>query len=214
MPRARQLHDHYFHQAKRDGYVARSAYKLLEINEKKALIRRGDRVLDLGCAPGSWLQVLSRLVGPSGRVVGIDLQRVEHPMPPNVTTLVGDLTATDPAALTAPAGGRFAAVVSDMAPNTTGAGDDFRSVRLCREILARLPGLVAPGGHLAMKVFEGAQLQDLIAETRALFAESKGFKPRASREVSRETYIIAKGYRGPTGDPPAADDAPAGAPAP
>ncbi|MEZ6317974.1 MAG: RlmE family RNA methyltransferase [Phycisphaerales bacterium] len=197
MPRPRQLHDRYFKQAKREGYVARSAYKLLEINEKKALIRKGDRVLDLGCAPGSWLQAAAELVGPTGIVVGIDLKPVDHPMPDHVHTLVGDLTETDPALLTAPAAGRFNAVLSDMAPNTTGAGDDFRSVRLCRAILERLPGLIAPGGHLAMKVFEGAELQDLVAETRAMFADARAFKPKASRDVSRETYVVAKGYRGP-----------------
>jgi len=207
VPRPRQLHDRYFKQAKREGYVARSAYKLLEINEKKSLVRRGDRVLDLGCAPGSWLQAAADLVGPRGVVVGIDLKPVDHPMPANVRTLVGDLTETDPASLTDPAGGRFHAVLSDMAPNTTGAGDDFRSVRLCRAILERLPGLIAPGGHLAMKVFEGAELQDLVAETRAVFTEARAFKPRASRDVSRETYVVAKGYRGPIADapPPAAD---------
>lgn len=196
MPRPRQLHDRYFKQAKREGYVARSAYKLLEINDKKALIRKGDRVLDLGCAPGSWLQAAAELVGPRGIVVGIDLTPVEHPMPDHVRTLVGDLTETDPALLTAPAAGRFNVVLSDMAPNTTGAGDDFRSVRLCRAILERLPGLIAPGGHLAMKVFEGAELQDLVAETRAMFADARAFKPKASRDVSRETYVVAKEYRG------------------
>lgn len=197
MPRPRQLHDRYFKQAKRDGYLARSAYKLLEINEKKSLVRKGDRVLDLGCAPGSWLQAAAQLVGPKGTVIGIDLKPVDHPMPDHVSTIVADLTETDPAALTALARGRFAVVLSDMAPNTTGAGDDFRSVRLCREILARLPGLIAPGGHLAMKVFEGTELQDLVAETRALFADARAFKPKASRDVSRETYVVAKGYRGP-----------------
>lgn len=198
MPRARKLHDAYFNQAKREGYLARSAYKLLEINERKGLLRRGDRVLDLGCAPGSWLQVAAELVGERGRVVGIDLLAVNHPMGPCVTHVVGDFTTADPASLTDLAGGRFDVVLSDMAPNTTGAGDDFRSVRLCRAILERLPELIAPGGHLAMKVFEGAETQELIAETRALFAEARAFKPKASREISRETYVVAKRYRGPT----------------
>ncbi len=200
MPRQRKLHDGYFKQAKREGYVARSAYKLLEINEKKKLVRKGDWVLDLGCAPGSWLQAAADLVGPRGRVVGIDLKPVEHPMPESVRTLVGDLTETDPAVLTEFVGGRYNAVLSDMAPNTVGVGDDFRSVRLCREILERLPGLIEPGGHLAMKVFEGAELQDLVRETRALFDEARAFKPDACRDVSRETYVVAKGYTGPTAE--------------
>ncbi|GJM18772.1 MAG: ribosomal RNA large subunit methyltransferase E [Phycisphaeraceae bacterium] len=211
MPRVRKLHDGYFHQAKREGYVARSAYKLLEINEKKKLVRKGDWVLDLGCAPGSWLQAAAELVGPKGRVVGIDLKPVDHPMPENVRTLVGDLTTTDPSLLTDTVCGRFKVVISDMAPNTTGAGDDFRSVRLCRAILERLPGLIAPKGNLTMKVFEGAEMPELVAETRALFTEAGQFKPRASREVSRETYVFAKGYRGPVTMPESADPAEPGA---
>ncbi len=207
MPRQRKLHDGYFKQAKRDGYVARSAYKLLEINEKKKLVKRGDRVVDLGCAPGSWLQAASDLVGPNGLVVGIDLKRVDHPMPDNVRTVVGDLTESDPAELTELGDGRFRVVLSDMAPNTVGVGDDFRSVRLCREILERLPGMIAPGGHLAMKVFEGSELQDLIRETRALFGEAKAFKPQACRDVSRETYVVAKGYTGPVAETDAGRDA-------
>ncbi len=196
----RVLHDQYFKKAKAEGYLARSAYKLAEIQERKRLIRSGGRVLDLGCAPGAWLQVAGEIVGPKGRIVGIDLSATEHEFGANVATIVGDIYKADARALLE-AGGmmgeeRFDVVLSDMAPNTTGAGDDFLSVRLCRRVLELLPSLLRRGGNLAMKVFEGEEYPALLRETAALFAEAKGFKPKASREVSREMYIVGMGYRG------------------
>ena len=151
----RTLHDEYFRRAKADGYAARSAYKLIQIQESKRLMKRGDRVLDLGCAPGAWLQVAARVVGTSGSVVGLDLKPVSVSAGPNVVALVGDAFEIEPSALTEPAGGAFDCVVSDMAPNTTGHGDSERSVELCRRVLELLPGLLKPTGSLAMKVFEG-----------------------------------------------------------
>ncbi|MEX2217230.1 MAG: RlmE family RNA methyltransferase [Phycisphaerales bacterium] len=196
MPR-RQLHDAYFKRAKEEGYRARSAYKLKEIDERKRLLRPGARILDLGCAPGAWLQVAAEAVGPRGVVVGIDLQPVEGGLPAQVRTILGDITTTDAATLTGLAGGLFDVVLSDMAPSTSGHGDHFLSVRLCRRVLELLPGLLRPGGHLAMKVFEGEEYPALLRESQALFREAKGFKPRASREVSPEMYIVGTGYRPP-----------------
>jgi 23S rRNA (uridine2552-2'-O)-methyltransferase len=198
MAAPRKLHDRYFKQAKADGYLARSAYKLQEILERRHLIRVGDRVLDLGCAPGSWLQVASENVGPRGIVLGIDLQDIRTEIAPNVRTIRGDIFETDPAVFLELAGGPFDCVISDMAPNTSGHGDDFLSVRLCRRVLDILPGLLRPGGNLTMKVFEGSEFQHLVRETQQLFSEARSFKPKASRDVSRETYIIALGYRAPT----------------
>ena len=197
----RTLHDQYFKKAKAEGYVARSAYKLQEINDRKRLFGPGARVLDLGCAPGAWIQIASEIVGPRGRIVGIDLKDCRAAFGPNVTTLIGDIYKTDPAALTGPAGGLFDAVLSDMAPDTTGHGDHFLSVRLCRRVLDLLPALLRPGGNLAMKAFEGEEYPHLLRETAAVFDNVKGFKPKASREVSVEMYIVAHGYRSPTSDP-------------
>lgn len=194
----RELHDRYFRQAKRDGYAARSAYKLQQIQDRKKIIRPGDRVLDLGCAPGSWLQVAAELVGPRGLVVGIDLKPSEH-APPGVRAIVGDIFRTGPEDLLPPTGERFDCVVSDMAPSTSGAGDHFPSVELCRRVLEILPALLRPGGNLAMKVFEGEQYPALLRETARVFREAKGFKPDASRSMSREMYIVALGYRPPAG---------------
>lgn len=215
MAQRRELHDPYFKKAKAEGYLARSAYKLLEINERRPVLRAADRVLDLGCAPGSWLQVASQLVGPKGVVVGVDLQEVRHRFEPNVRTFVGDVYTAPPAVLLGELGGeeeRFDSVLSDMAPNTSGSGDDFMSVRLCRRVLELLPPLLrvgraeggrgrgtAAGGNCVMKVLEGEGYMDLLREVQGQFESARGFKPKASREVSREMYIIAHGYLGGRG---------------
>jgi len=190
----RVLHDEYFLKAKAEGYLARSAYKLQQINEAKRLIRTGDRVLDLGCAPGAWLQVASELVGPRGVVVGIDLQACRHPFAPTVQHMVGDVYEVDPDTLTGMAGGLFDVVLSDMAPNTSGHGDAERSAALCQHVLWLLPRLLKPMGHCAMKVLEGGGYLDTLAMTRQVFSEARGYKPKASRSVSSEMYIVGKGY--------------------
>ena len=197
MPQPRKLHDRYFKQAKAEGYVARSAYKLLEINEKFRIVRPGDRVLDLGCAPGSWMQVSAKTVGHKGLVVGVDLQSVGPNVAPGARTVQGDIFKVEPATLLELSGSLFDVVLSDMAPSTTGHGDDFLSVRLCRRVLEILPPLLAPGGSLAMKVLEGEEFPELLREVRALFTRVKGFKPDSSRDVSREMFIVADGYRPP-----------------
>lgn len=202
MAQQRKLHDRFFLQAKAEGYVARSAYKLKEIVERKKSIRRGDRVLDLGCAPGSWLQVASEVVGPKGLVVGLDLQAVPQDFGPNVVAVQGDVFQTDAeeflrlASRGSAEATLFDVVVSDMAPNTTGAGDHFRSVDLCRRVLELLPRVLREGGNLVMKVFEGETYPQLLKDVKGRFAECKGFKPQACRDVSREIYIVAAGYKG------------------
>ena len=199
----RVLHDQYFKQAKAEGYLARSAYKLTELDQRFKLIRRGSRVLDIGCAPGSWMQVAAERVGEKGVVVGIDLKRVDAKMPRQVVSLEGDIERTPSEALIEPAGGLFDLVLSDMAPNTTGHGDDLVSARLCRSVLELLPGLLAPGRGIAMKILEGQEYPGVLRETKRLFHTAQGFKPKASRDVSREMYIVGKGYKGPAERRPA-----------
>jgi 23S rRNA (uridine2552-2'-O)-methyltransferase len=190
----RALHDQYFKQAKAEGYLARSAYKLQQIQESKRILKRGNRVLDLGCAPGAWLQVAAEIVGPEGVVVGVDLQEVRHSIAPNVHTIVGDAYQIEPATLLGDSGALFHVVLSDMAPNTTGHGDDLVSARLCDRVLELLPRILSPGGNLAMKIFEGAEYGRVLRDTQQLFTNVKGFKPKASRDVSREMYIVGTGY--------------------
>lgn len=216
MPQRRQLHDRFFKQAKADGYAARSAYKLKHIQEKFRLIRPGDRVLDLGCAPGSWMQVAAELAGPRGDVAGIDLQPTDAELPAHASSTIADIFKSTPEQLLAlgrSPGRRFNVVLSDMAPSTTGdpGGDHFRSVELCRRVLTLLPSTLAPGGHSAMKVFEGEAYPTLLREVARVFELAKGFKPEATRQVSREMFIVAKGYRAPAviSIPPPARPSPA-----
>jgi 23S rRNA (uridine2552-2'-O)-methyltransferase len=203
----RKLHDQYFKMAKAEGYVARSAYKLKEIHERFNLIRPGARVLDLGCAPGAWVQVALETVGPRGVVVGIDLKEVRENFGPNASVVRGDIYKTPAETLTSLAGGLFDVVVSDMAPDTTGHGDHFLSVRLCRRVLEMLPGLLKPGGGLAMKVFEGEEYPELVRETSASFSSARGFKPKSSREVSVEMYVVGLNFVPPKPKPESKPDA-------
>ena len=205
---AREIHDHYFRQAKREGYLSRAAYKLIEIDDRKKILSPGARVLDCGAAPGSWLQVASQRIGPSGLVVGLDLKPITHQFPAgNVRTLVGDLRDIPASALLPepPDAGPspFTVILSDMAPSTTGDHtiDHHQSVRLCQALLDRCADLLAPGGRLVMKVFEGEAYPDLLARCQRLFDSARGFRPKASRGESREMYIIAHGYRGRDAEP-------------
>jgi 23S rRNA (uridine2552-2'-O)-methyltransferase len=206
MPKPRVLHDEYFKLAKERGYVARSAFKLLEIQEKKRLLRKSDRVLDLGCAPGSWLQVLDQNLGPKAQIAGIDLSPVSAPLSQRVRTMRGDIYSTPPEVLLAlgglspeqiQAGDKFDAVISDMAPNTSGHGDDFLSARLCERMLDMLPALLTPGGSALMKILEGEPTPHVIARTKQLFREAGTTKPKASRDVSKEIFIWGTGYKPP-----------------
>jgi 23S rRNA (uridine2552-2'-O)-methyltransferase len=200
------LHDEFFKLAKEKGFVARSAFKLLEIQEKRRLIRGSDRVLDLGCAPGSWLQVLDQNLGPKARIAGIDLSPVTAPLSDRVRTMQGDIYTTPPEVLLAlggltpeqiAAGAKFDVVISDMAPNTSGHGDAFLSSRLCERMLDMLPSLLKPGGKALMKILEGEPTPDTIARTKSVFVEAGTTKPKASRDVSREIFIWGWGYKPP-----------------
>lgn len=208
MPKPRTLHDEYFKRAKAEGYVARSVYKLEEIQEKRRLLRASDRVVDLGCAPGSWLQMLGKNLDPrrGGAAVGIDLTPVTVALPDHVRTVVGDIYRTDASVLLElagfsggerSAGARFDVVLSDMAPSTSGHGDDFLSARLCDRVLDLCPSLLRAGGNLVMKILEGEPTPDVIRRTKGLFEEAGTTKPRASRNVSREMFIWGRGYRPP-----------------
>ncbi len=205
MPQPRKLHDRFFKQAKAEGYLARSAYKLKEIQERYPLIRPGDFVLDLGCAPGSWLQVASELTGRDGVVVGIDLKPTDERAlawgPARVVAKVGDAFTADASSLLSELGVEhrmFDVLLSDMAPNTSGHGDDLLSSRLCRRVLELAPAVLRPGGMLAMKILEGSEYPAVLAETGAMFSQARGYKPQSSRDVSREIFIIARNFVGPS----------------
>ncbi len=190
--------DAFYRKAKKEGLRARSAFKLEEIAKRFRLFRPGMAVLDLGAAPGGWLQILARHVGPKGLVVGVDLQPIRK-LGPNVKTLVGDLTAPETVeALLALREGRYDAITSDMAPKTTGIKDvdEARSVELVRHALALCEKLLEPGGAFVAKVFEGREFPALLQEIRGAFSGVKLIRPEATRGRSFEIYVVATGFRG------------------
>ena len=193
----RILHDHYFNLAKEQGYLARSAFKLKQINNAKSIISRGDAVLDLGCAPGAWIQVALEIVGNTGGVVGVDLQDVRRSFAPQATTIVGDIYEIDPAIILQPLARPFDVVLSDMAPATSGHGDAERSAHLCYRVIQLLPHIARPGSNLAMKVLEGGEFKGLLDHTKSLFSNCRAYKPKASRDSSSEMYIVAHHYQPP-----------------
>lgn len=209
----REVQDHYFREAKREGYLSRAAYKLIEIDDRKKILSKGDRVLDCGAAPGSWLQVAAKRVGPKGVVVGVDLQPIKHRFnESNIHVVEGDFTTMPRDTLLDSAGDRaklFDVILSDMAPSTSGdpSGDHHRSARLCQALLDRCQELLKPGGNLVMKVFEGEAYPELLKGAAGMFESAKGFKPKASRSESAEMYIVAAGFRAPSPTDRNRDDA-------
>lgn len=188
----RDVKDHWFRQAKREGYRSRAAFKLTDIDDRKQILSKGDRVLDCGAAPGSWSQVAARRVGRRGSVVAVDLKAIDPAgLPENVILHEADLREME---LDRLGGDVFDVVLSDMAPDTTGDpfGDHHRSIRLCNDLLDRVPAWLRPGGHLVMKVFEGEAYRDLLVRANGMFGKAKGFKPVASRSESVEMFVVCK----------------------
>ncbi len=195
--RKKQHKEKYFKKAKAEGYRARSAYKLLQIQKRFRIIQRGDLVVDLGAAPGSWSQVAAKMVGEQGQVVALDLQPID-PIP-GVTILQGDMTdATVQAQVTKALEGRpIDVVLSDAAPATTGIKlhDHAVSMELTRAAFAMARQHLSPKGHLVIKVFEGPDLQDVFKAIKTAFRTARIFAPDASRKGSRETFIVAKNFK-------------------
>lgn len=193
--------DHYFHRAKKEQYLARAVYKLQEIQAKHRLVRPGDRVLDLGAAPGSWMQLTSRIVGPKGLVVGIDLQPIAHPFPDHVVTLQQDIFDETIAEEVLERYGPFDVVLSDMAPKTSGvkSADAARSELLFERGLDLACRSLRPGGKFLAKIFQGDEFHQLLLRVKTLFRRVKVVKPDASRKQSREIYVLAMDFKGANG---------------
>jgi len=190
--------DHYYRKAKQEGYRSRAAYKLQEIQDHWRIIRKGDCVLDLGCAPGGWMQVSARLVGPRGRVVGVDRVRMVQLPFPWVEFLRGDLTdVAFNAHLCGMLSGRVRVLTSDMAPDTTGIRfqDHVRSCELVRGALALARTVLLPGGALLAKLFQGEDAGALLEEARDVFRTAKWVVPESSRKESSEIYLLATGFQ-------------------
>jgi 23S rRNA (uridine2552-2'-O)-methyltransferase len=190
-----QSKDRYFRQAKQEGYRSRSAYKLLQINERFNILHRGARVVDLGAAPGGWSQVCARTVGKEGKVIACDLVEVNAMR--GVRLIQGDMTTPEVRErIRQAARGPIDVVLSDAAPSTTGIRDrdHAASINLAETALLIAKELLAPGGSLVVKVFEGEYFPDYLAEVRRSFSVVKAHRPAASRSESREMFVVAQGF--------------------
>jgi 23S rRNA (uridine2552-2'-O)-methyltransferase len=184
--------DQYVKMAQKQGLRSRAAFKLMELDDKYRLLRKGMCVVDLGSAPGSWTQVVQRALGESGKIIALDIL----PMDPldRVTFIQGDFTEDEPLALLEEAldGQNADLVLSDMAPNMSGMGavDQPRTMYLAELALAFAEKWLEPGGSFVVKVFHGEGFDDFVRETRSLFEKVQIRKPSASRPRSREVYIL------------------------
>ena len=183
--------DHYTHQAKKENFAARSVYKLKEIQKKHHILNKGARVLDLGCAPGSWLQFTAQTIGPEGRLVGIDLTPVTLSLPDHATVITGDVADIE-AHLTEAGIHRFDVVLSDMAPATTGNRhvDEARSVGLCEAALYVADQVLETGGHFVCKIFQGGDYKAFTDAVRQRFQRQTAMRPESTRKASREVFVV------------------------
>ncbi len=193
----RQLNDPYVREAKSKGYRSRAAFKLLELDEKFHILKKGARVLDLGAAPGGWSQVAAVRVGATGRIVAADILEME-PIA-GVDIFQADLTdAKTPDLLKKALGGPADVVLSDMAAPTTGhrATDHIRTVALLEVALDVAIDVLKPGGVFLGKIFQGGATGELLARIKKNFREVRHVKPPASRAQSVELYLVASGFKG------------------
>lgn len=197
---SRQLNDPYVQAAKREGYRSRAAFKLTEIDDRYKFLKRGQRVVDLGAAPGGWSQIAAERIGTVdgyGKVVAIDLLEME-PMPGVDAFVLDFLDDAAPEILKARMGGQADVVLSDMAANTTGhrKTDHLRIVNLVEAAALFASEVLAPGGAFLAKVFQGGTESDLLANLKRDYAKVFHVKPPASRKDSAELYVLATGFRG------------------
>jgi 23S rRNA (uridine2552-2'-O)-methyltransferase len=193
-----KVKDHFYNKAKSENYLARSIYKLEEIDEKYKVLRPGNQVVDLGYYPGSWIQYTSKAIGENGRVIGIDIQEVNKKLTgiKNVRVYqkdifdIHDLGQLD-------MNEAFDVVLSDMAPSTTGikSVDQARSLNLVESVFGLLPRFLKPGGNFVIKVFDSQLAQNYLKDQKKLFSEYHYLKPKSTRSVSKEFFVIGKNFK-------------------
>ena len=189
--------DAHYRRAKTEGLRARSAYKLTELDDRYRLLRKGDRVVDLGAWPGGWCQVAAERVGPSGRVIGVDLVALD-PLPArNLQLLVGDVRDSAVAdEITSRLGGLANVVLSDVAPKLTGVGDmdEARCSEVVDAVIELLPRLLEPGGRAMLKMFMNSTYRAYLARLQVIFEQVRATRPEASRRGSSELYVLGSDF--------------------
>ena len=188
--------DAYRRQARAEGFVSRAVYKLKAIDDKYRLFRRGQRVLDLGCTPGSWLQYIAKRVGPEGLVLGVDLEAPQVSLTHPLYFLAGDVLSLDFEAIRSQSP-YFDVIVSDLAPRTSGIKgvDQQRSLELAERAWEAAQEFLAPGGHFLVKIFEGPDTVSLAAQLKKAFRQCHRLKPAGSRPASKEYYLLGLAQR-------------------
>lgn len=191
--------DPYRRQARAEGFVSRAVYKLRSIDKKYRLFRRGQRVLDLGCSPGSWLQYIASRLGPEGLALGVDREPLRIPLAPPLDFICGDALSIDFGVIQTKSP-YFDVIVSDLAPQTSGIKgvDQQRSLELAQRAWEVARKLLAPEGHFLVKIFEGPDTGDLVAQLKKAFRQCHRIKPAGSRPASKEYYLLGLGKK--TGD--------------
>lgn len=193
MYRKDRQNEFYTTLAKKEGFPARSIYKLKEIDEKYRIIKDGNRVLDLGCAPGSWLLYVSQKVGNKGKVIGVDIEEIKIPKKTNIIFIkrsVFDLKESD-------FKDKFEVVVSDLSPKTSGVKflDTEKSLELAEKSFEIAKSVLLPGGNFVCKIFESESSNAFFKKVKNCFDFAKRFKPKAVIKKSKEFYIIGRGFR-------------------
>jgi len=187
------LNDEYVKKAQKEGYRSRAVYKLLEIIEKSQIINKGDKILDLGAAPGGWSQVVAKIVGKSGQVIASDILSIEEIS--GVNFLQGDFTEQSvyDELITLTKGGSIDIVLSDMAPNMSGqlSVDQPKSIYLAELAIDLAVKTLSKNGHFIVKIFQGDGFDDYVKNARKVFKKVSIIKPKASRPRSKEVYLLA-----------------------
>jgi 23S rRNA (uridine2552-2'-O)-methyltransferase len=193
-----KVKDHFFHKAKKENFLARSVYKLEEIDERFKILKKDDQVIDLGYHPGSWIQYTSKKVGVNGTVIGADVRDINTKLSnlKNVRVYQKDVLEIQSMEELG-VSSQFDVVLSDMAPNTTGiqSVDQARSLNLVEMVFFLLPKFLKPGGHTVIKVFESNDAQMFLKEQKKYFSEFHYLRPESTRSVSKEYFVIGKNFR-------------------
>lgn len=191
--------DRHHKMAKSLGFRSRAAFKLIEVIEKFGVIKEGQVVLDIGAYPGGWLQVASQVIGHSGLVIGVDIKPIKELRRPNVKTIVGDVCDESlHEKLVKMVPGKVDVILSDASPKLTGvwATDMARHEHIVQCVIELADKLLRRGGAAVIKAFQGSELNDTLLALRQRFEKVRLFKPKASRQRSREIYLICMGFRG------------------